>query len=100
MSLLVPGASDIPALSAAVARAVSAVARIGRACVRMGRHDAAREGRGRRTGLWARVGSTNLNLASWLTNYELDVAVEDRAFAASDGSAVRARSRDVRRKSF
>ncbi len=31
--------------------------------------------------LWARVGSTNLNLASWLTNYELDVAVEDRGFA-------------------
>jgi cardiolipin synthase len=32
-------------------------------------------------GRWARVGSTNLNLASWLTNYELDVAVEDEAFA-------------------
>jgi cardiolipin synthase len=31
--------------------------------------------------LWARVGSTNLNLASWLTNYELDVAVEDRPFS-------------------
>jgi cardiolipin synthase len=31
--------------------------------------------------LWARVGSTNLNLASWLSNYELDVAVEDRRFA-------------------
>ena len=30
---------------------------------------------------WARVGSTNLNLASWLTNYELDVAVEDEEFA-------------------
>ncbi|MGH8700319.1 MAG: hypothetical protein ACREVR_03970, partial [Burkholderiales bacterium] len=30
---------------------------------------------------WARVGSTNLNLASWLTNYELDVAVENGAFA-------------------
>ena len=26
---------------------------------------------------WARVGSTNLNIASWLTNYELDVAIED-----------------------
>ena len=31
--------------------------------------------------LWARVGSTNLNLASWLTNYEMDVAIEDRTFA-------------------
>jgi cardiolipin synthase len=26
---------------------------------------------------WARVGSTNLNIASWLANYELDVAIED-----------------------
>ena len=30
---------------------------------------------------WARVGSTNLNMASWLTNFELDVAVEDEGFA-------------------
>jgi cardiolipin synthase len=34
-------------------------------------------------GRWARVGSTNLNLASWMGNYELDVAVEDENFAAS-----------------
>jgi cardiolipin synthase A/B len=33
-------------------------------------------------GLWARVGSTNLNFASWIQNWELDVAIEDRAFAA------------------
>jgi cardiolipin synthase len=26
---------------------------------------------------WARVGSSNLNLASWIGNYELDVAIED-----------------------
>lgn len=32
-------------------------------------------------GQWARVGSTNLNLASWLGNRELDVIVEDKAFA-------------------
>jgi len=30
---------------------------------------------------WARVGSTNLNIASWISNYELDVAIEDEAFA-------------------
>jgi cardiolipin synthase len=30
---------------------------------------------------WARVGSTNLNLASWLGNCEIDVAVEDHGFA-------------------
>lgn len=31
-------------------------------------------------GNWARVGSTNLNIASWLGNCELDVVVEDEAF--------------------
>jgi cardiolipin synthase len=32
-------------------------------------------------GRWARVGSSNLNLASWMGNWELDVAVEDEGFA-------------------
>jgi len=32
-------------------------------------------------GRWARIGSTNLNLASWLGNWELDVCVEDAGFA-------------------
>jgi len=32
-------------------------------------------------GQWARVGSSNLNLASWLGNQELDVAIEDATFA-------------------
>jgi cardiolipin synthase A/B len=31
-------------------------------------------------GHWARVGSTNLNVASWIGNWELDVVVEDEAF--------------------
>jgi cardiolipin synthase len=31
-------------------------------------------------GQWARVGSTNLNPASWLGNWELDIAVEDERF--------------------
>ena len=31
-------------------------------------------------GRWARVGSTNLNPASWLGNWELDVVVEDQRF--------------------
>jgi cardiolipin synthase len=30
---------------------------------------------------WARVGSTNLNIASWINNYELDVAIEDTGCA-------------------
>jgi cardiolipin synthase len=33
-------------------------------------------------GRWSRVGSTNLNIASWLGNYELDVMVEDERFAS------------------
>ncbi|HEY9511661.1 MAG TPA: phospholipase D-like domain-containing protein [Rhodanobacter sp.] len=32
-------------------------------------------------GQWARVGSSNLNIASWLSNREIDVAVEDADFA-------------------
>jgi cardiolipin synthase len=32
-------------------------------------------------GRWARVGSTNLNVASWFGNYELDIVVEDEGFA-------------------
>jgi cardiolipin synthase len=32
-------------------------------------------------GRWARVGSTNLNIASWLGNCELDAVIEDRSFA-------------------
>ncbi len=30
---------------------------------------------------WSRVGSTNLNIASWVGNYELDVVVENEDFA-------------------
>jgi cardiolipin synthase A/B len=33
-------------------------------------------------GRWARVGSTNLNLSSWLGNCELDAVIEDTGFAA------------------
>jgi cardiolipin synthase len=32
---------------------------------------------------WARVGSTNLNLTSWIGNWELDVAVQDEPFAVA-----------------
>lgn len=32
-------------------------------------------------GRWARVGSSNLNIQSWLGNWELDVAIEDAGFA-------------------
>jgi len=33
-------------------------------------------------GRWARIGSSNLNLASWMGNWELDVAIEDEGFAS------------------
>jgi cardiolipin synthase len=33
-------------------------------------------------GRWARVGSSNLNLASWLTNCEIDVSIDNEAFAS------------------
>jgi cardiolipin synthase A/B len=32
-------------------------------------------------GQWARIGSSNLNIASWLGNCEVDVAIEDAGFA-------------------
>ena len=31
-------------------------------------------------GRWSRVGSSNMNLSSWLANYELDLAVYDEGF--------------------
>lgn len=33
-------------------------------------------------GIWARVGSTNLNISSWLGNCELDIIVENDSFAS------------------
>jgi cardiolipin synthase len=32
-------------------------------------------------GRWARIGSSNMNISSWLGNYELDIAVDDADFA-------------------
>ena len=78
--LLVPGASDIPA--------VSLVSRSGyRGLLESGVRVFEWNGTMLHAktavadGTWSRVGSTNLNVASWLSNYELDVAVEDEAFA-------------------
>ncbi|BEV73292.1 MULTISPECIES: phosphatidylserine/phosphatidylglycerophosphate/cardiolipin synthase family protein [unclassified Paludibacterium] len=34
-------------------------------------------------GRWARIGSSNLNLSSWLANRELDVAIEDEGIASA-----------------
>jgi cardiolipin synthase A/B len=78
--LLVPGASDVP-IVAGLSRAgyrglLEAGVRIFEWNGSMLHAKTAVADR-----LWARVGSTNLNLASWLNNYELDVAVEDERFA-------------------
>jgi cardiolipin synthase A/B len=78
--LLIPGASDVP-LSRALARA--GLRPLLEAGVRvfewngsmMHAKTAVADGE------WARVGSTNLNLTSWLGNWELDVIVEDERFA-------------------
>jgi len=32
---------------------------------------------------WARVGSSNLNIASWIGNYEMDAVIEDEKFASA-----------------
>ena len=78
--LLVPGASDIPALSPLSRAQYRPLLESG---VRVFEWDGTMLHAKTAVAdkLWARVGSTNLNLVSWLTNYELDVAVEDRAFA-------------------
>jgi cardiolipin synthase len=40
-------------------------------------------------GRWARVGSSNLNVSSWLANWELDVAIEDEPFDSSTSETMR-----------
>ncbi len=79
--LLVPGSSDIP-LVASMSR--SGYRPLLKAGIRVFEWNgsmlhaktAVADGR------WARVGSSNLNIASWLSNREIDVAIEDTDFAA------------------
>ena len=40
-------------------------------------------------GVWSRVGSTNLNVASWIVNWELDVCIEDPGFGQEMEAAYR-----------
>jgi cardiolipin synthase len=78
--LLVPSASDIPVVSALSRANYRALLEAG---VRVFEWDGPMihaktsvvDGR------WARVGSTNLNVASWMGNWELDVTIEDEGFA-------------------
>jgi len=78
--LLVPGASDIPALQPISRAGFRTLLEAGIRVFEwkgpmLHAKSAVCDGR------WARVGSTNLNIASWLTNYELDLALEDARFA-------------------
>jgi cardiolipin synthase A/B len=77
--LLVPGSSDVPIVGALSRAGFRPLLEAG---VRVFEWNgsmlhaktAAADGR------WARVGSTNLNIASWAANCEIDVAIENEAF--------------------
>lgn len=78
--LLVPGVSDIPAVSPLSRAGYRALLESGvRVFEWNGTMLHAKTAVADRR--WSRVGSTNLNLVSWMSNYELDVAVEDVEFA-------------------
>jgi cardiolipin synthase len=78
--LLVPGVSDLPLLSRFSRTGYRALLEGGVRVFEwngpmMHAKTAVADGR------WARVGSSNLNIASWLGNYEIDIALEDSAVA-------------------
>jgi cardiolipin synthase len=78
--LLVPGASDVPVLSPVSRAGYRPLLEAGvRVFEWNGSMLHAKTAVADAT--WARVGSTNLNLASWVGNRELDVMVEDEPFA-------------------
>ncbi|HEY7789417.1 MAG TPA: phospholipase D-like domain-containing protein [Vicinamibacterales bacterium] len=79
--LLVPGATDIAVLRALSRASYRALLEVGIRVFEwngpmLHAKTAVADGR------WARVGSSNLNPASWLGNWELDIAIEDSGFAA------------------
>ena len=78
--LLVPGASDIPALQP-LSRAGYRPLLAGGVRVFEWNGSMLHAKSAVADGLWARIGSTNLNFASWTQNWELDVAIEDPGLA-------------------
>ena len=79
--LLVPGASDIPVLRPLSQAGFRPLLEAGIRVFEwkgpmLHAKTAVADGR------WARVGSSNLNVASWIGNYELDAVVENENFAA------------------
>ncbi|HEV2557105.1 MAG TPA: phospholipase D-like domain-containing protein [Microvirga sp.] len=80
--VLVPGTSDVPVLQPIVRAGYRSLIESGIRVFEwngsmLHAKTAVADGR------WSRVGSTNLNLASWATNWELDVVVEDADFAGA-----------------
>jgi cardiolipin synthase len=78
--LLMPGANDVPVMRAIARAGLRPLLEAGIRVFEwngsmMHAKTAVADGK------WARVGSTNLNLTSWLGNFELDVIVEDEPFA-------------------
>ncbi|NCT66981.1 MAG: cardiolipin synthase B [Rhodanobacteraceae bacterium] len=78
--LLVPGTSDVPAVGALSRTGYRPLLEAGIRVFEwngsmMHAKTAVADGR------WARVGSSNLNVASWVGNCEIDLAIEDEAFA-------------------
>jgi cardiolipin synthase len=78
--LLVPGASDIPAVAALSRTGYRALLEAGIRIFEwkgsmLHAKTAVADDR------WARVGSTNLNIASWMGNVEIDVAIENGGIA-------------------
>jgi cardiolipin synthase A/B len=78
--LLVPGSSDIPAVASMSRSGYRPLLKAG---IRVFEWNGSmlHAKTAVADGQWARVGSSNLNIASWLSNRELDVAVEDADFA-------------------
>lgn len=79
--LLVPGSNDLPAVGALSRAGYRPLLEAGIRVFEwngsmMHAKTAVADGR------WARVGSSNLNLSSWLANCEIDAAIEDADFAA------------------
>jgi len=80
--LLVPGSSDVPVVGALSRAGYRPLLEAGVRVFEWGgsmlhAKTAAADGR------WARVGSTNLNIASWAANSEIDVAIENEDFTSA-----------------
>ena len=78
--LLVPGSSDIPAVAGMSRTGYRPLLKAG---IRVFEWNGSmlHAKTAVADGKWARVGSSNLNIASWLGNREIDVAIEDAGFA-------------------